>query len=249
MAVSPPPPPPTARAVLLILFASLFGAGIGILLSATSADPLWATWLGMPGTLYLRALKLLVAPLVFCSVILGFSALSDLGVSSSTIGPFTVALYIATSIAGALEGIAITYALKPAWGTSEPNRVSVQPATAVFDARPMVTMTNEALHGGDPRYYNETSAASVSLLFDRADGAQVVVSDLHYWYQKAVTFQLPGAVGAHGPLTGDVRALRVWDADGGPSRDPNRYTSTPCIDATRARTTRHVTRSISMSRL
>ena len=126
----------TARVhpVVMILIGVVLGLSVGLALSLTDAHELWAVWLGMPGTLYLRALKLLVGPLVFCSVIVGFSALSELGVSSSSIGPRCALLYLATSVAGSLEGLLATYMLKPAWGDIAVTEVTVEPATATFDA-------------------------------------------------------------------------------------------------------------------
>jgi hypothetical protein len=181
----------------------------GLALSMSDAHILWTVWLGMPGTLYLRALKFLVGPLVFCSVVVGFSALSQLGVSSSTIGPKCAMLYLVTSIAGSIEGLVATYTLKPAWGEIASTPVTVEPAHAAFDARPMITLTNEAFV---PAYYNASTAASVSLRFARADASQRV-SVLHFWYERAVTFELPAALGPDGPLPGHVDDLQVWTAD------------------------------------
>ena len=114
--------------VLLILMGVVVGIIWGLSLSMTGAHPLWITWLGMPGTLYLRALRLLVGPLVFCSVIIGFSALSQLGVSSTGVGPKCALLYLGTSVVGSLEGLAVTYMLMPAWGDQPSNRVTVRVA-------------------------------------------------------------------------------------------------------------------------
>ena len=74
-------------------------------------------------------------------------------------------VYLVTSIAGSIEGLVATYTLKPAWGEIASTPVTVEPAHAAFDARPMITLTNEAFV---PAYYNASTAASVSLRFARA---------------------------------------------------------------------------------
>ena len=56
------------------------GAGLGAIINATVEQRTnLAFWIGFPGKLFLRALKCLVIPLVFCSMVCGVVELSTLG--------------------------------------------------------------------------------------------------------------------------------------------------------------------------
>ena len=64
-------------------------------------------------TLYIRALTLLVAPLVFCSVATGVASLTDLGLSTGTIGWKTVGFYFLTTIIAVAEVSPTLWCPKP----------------------------------------------------------------------------------------------------------------------------------------
>ena len=68
---------------LVILIAIVLGAGIGILFS--TEDNAWLVWVDLLGRLYIRVLKLLVAPVIFLSIVSGFISLSGRG-DAKTIG-------------------------------------------------------------------------------------------------------------------------------------------------------------------
>ncbi len=59
---------------LVILIALALGAGIGVLFA--SEDNAWLIWVDLLGRLYVRLLKLLVAPVIFISIVSGFIRLS-----------------------------------------------------------------------------------------------------------------------------------------------------------------------------
>jgi Na+/H+-dicarboxylate symporter len=200
--------------VVQILICAAIGAAIGLILSATEADPLWGIWLGMPGTLYLRGLKLLVVPLVFCSVVTGVASLHELGVSTGKLGSRTVLLYFVTTILGVVEGLAVTYALKPAWNADEklPEVVSVQPSSVMFDSGALITLRNDA-YTGTPPYYNEQDAAYATFTFKDAP-VSTNISSLVYYYEKAVSFNLPIVVGPAGPYGGNIGGFQVFQSDG-----------------------------------
>ena len=85
------------------------------LAASLQAPPEWGIWLGMPGTLYIRALLLMVPVLVFCSVVTGVASLSEIGLSTGKIAARTIGLYLVTTLAGVAEGMIVTYTLKPLW--------------------------------------------------------------------------------------------------------------------------------------
>jgi len=63
-----------------MFLAVCIGAGLGAMISATVEQRTnLAFWIGFPGKLFLRALKCLVIPLVFCSMVCGVVELSTHG--------------------------------------------------------------------------------------------------------------------------------------------------------------------------
>ena len=72
-----------------ILSCAAIGLCIGLALNLSHAAPEWRIWLGMPGSIYLRTLTLLIVPLVFCSVVSGIGSLQGLGVNTAFIGGVT----------------------------------------------------------------------------------------------------------------------------------------------------------------
>ena len=62
---------------LVILLAMVLGAGIGVIFA--SENNAWLVWVDLLGRLYIKLLKLLVAPVIFLSIISGFISLSGRG--------------------------------------------------------------------------------------------------------------------------------------------------------------------------
>eukprot|EP00192_Tetraselmis_astigmatica_P009126 CAMPEP_0117652776 /NCGR_PEP_ID=MMETSP0804-20121206/2818_1 /TAXON_ID=1074897 /ORGANISM="Tetraselmis astigmatica, Strain CCMP880" /LENGTH=613 /DNA_ID=CAMNT_0005458867 /DNA_START=159 /DNA_END=2000 /DNA_ORIENTATION=+ len=208
--------------VVWILLGAVVGVIIGVVLSLSGASPEFGIWLGMFGTLYIRALTLLVAPLVFCSVSTGVASLADLGLSTGTVGWRTVGFYFLTTIIAVAEGLAVTYALMPVWNKdgAPPSSVVVEPSVATFDSFAMIDMMridDSAMAYGDnattySKYLNNVTANRVVF---RLPGApeNTTVTDLLYLYEATVSFNLPAAVGSNGPYLGEVGEMEVYNAD------------------------------------
>jgi len=87
----------------------VIGVAVGLGVNA-AVDPgsaggkRWAFWLGFPGTMFLRALKCLVVPLIFCSMVAGVGDLSRSS-SISAVGKHTMATFLFTTLMAALEGL------------------------------------------------------------------------------------------------------------------------------------------------
>ena len=120
--------------VLKILVCGMIGIGIGVGLATAEANQEWTIWLGMPGTLYLRALQCLVGPLVFCSVVLGFAALGDIGAHSSVLMKHVFALYMVTTLCAIGEGLFLVLATKPIWDKFGADKgLSIEPSLIPYD--------------------------------------------------------------------------------------------------------------------
>jgi Na+/H+-dicarboxylate symporter len=92
----------------------IIGAGVGVLVSTTAADndrADLAFWLGFPGGLFLRALKALVIPLIFCSIVCSTVEMSTLGLAG-TVGSSTFFCFMCTTALAVLTGIITCTAFK-----------------------------------------------------------------------------------------------------------------------------------------
>ena len=67
------------------------------------------------GNIFIRLLKMLVVPLVFCSIVVGISSIRDIR-KIFVIGGRTVLLYLATSIIGIFIAFTISLVFKPGLG-------------------------------------------------------------------------------------------------------------------------------------
>ena len=67
------------------------------------------------GNIFIRLMKMLVVPLVFCSIVVGMSSISDIR-KIFMIGGRTILLYLATSLIGIFIAFAISLVFKPGLG-------------------------------------------------------------------------------------------------------------------------------------
>lgn len=87
----------------------IIGICLGLIVNA-SVEPgsehgkRWAFWLGFPGAMFLRAIKCLVIPLIFCSMVAGVAELVSQSKTSS-VGKQTVCVYLFTTFCASIEGL------------------------------------------------------------------------------------------------------------------------------------------------
>ncbi|KAG7398903.1 hypothetical protein PHYBOEH_010121 [Phytophthora boehmeriae] len=55
--------------ITFILAAAAIGVGLGVLFSHFEFNGNWASWISLPGDLFISALKCLIGPMVFCSIV------------------------------------------------------------------------------------------------------------------------------------------------------------------------------------
>ncbi|RHY47270.1 hypothetical protein DYB34_007375, partial [Aphanomyces astaci] len=87
-----------------ILTGAAIGIALGVLIQTTTPSEEVVSWIGIPGSLFIRAIKCLVTPLVFCSLLVGMADMLAVG-KASRIGWRTALLYITTTIVGACQGL------------------------------------------------------------------------------------------------------------------------------------------------
>eukprot|EP00122_Pirum_gemmata_P015961 Pgem_evm1s14918 len=104
--------------IVYTILAALLGITVGLAFSAAEVPSMVVYWFGMPGNLFIRALTLVVVPLVFCSVVLGVVGVSDVGGSVGKLALWTCSLYAITTTVGVLEGLAFVQSFRFAWKTT-----------------------------------------------------------------------------------------------------------------------------------
>lgn len=130
------------------------GAGIGlttgVMLIHYEVSGAWADWIAMPGVLFIQALKCLVAPMVFCSVIVCIGELVEAGKAAS-IGRRIITSFAMASIASSCTGTLFAFAMS-----------HLYPSSAVVPIKPTIpSLTFQCADGSYLSYLvNGTIACS-----------------------------------------------------------------------------------------
>lgn len=138
----------TGQIVIAMLLGALIGAVLHELASPDGALYAWVAdgILRIGGQVFVRSLKLLVVPLVFCSLVCGVASLST---GLGRIGGRTVALYIGTTALAITLALALALLVDPGAGISLEGGASFQAKTPppftqvlinVFPTNPVMAM-------------------------------------------------------------------------------------------------------------
>ncbi|XP_053405000.1 excitatory amino acid transporter-like [Mercenaria mercenaria] len=99
----------------LLLFSTILGVGVGFIVGfavrETHPSENALMWLGLPGQLYLRLLKMMIVPLISCSVICGTSALDPK--ANGKISLIAFIFIISTNAFGSALGVGTIYMFNP----------------------------------------------------------------------------------------------------------------------------------------
>lgn len=87
-----------------VIVGALLGIGIGVSLSKLKVSMEVAEWIALPGDLFIRALKLLVVPMVFASLAVGMADILSVG-KASIIGWRASLFYVFTSIVASIQSV------------------------------------------------------------------------------------------------------------------------------------------------
>lgn len=105
-------------ATLLIVVAAGAGLGLGLLFANNEVDPDLISWVGLPGDLFIRALKCVVLPLIFVNVILAVIQMLEAG-KAGKIGKYTVIMYLLTTMLASIEGLIVVIFFKDSFSTPD----------------------------------------------------------------------------------------------------------------------------------
>ncbi|ESO97439.1 hypothetical protein LOTGIDRAFT_187793 [Lottia gigantea] len=119
--------------VLLTLTGAIIGFALGIGLRSHDLSQDAVIWIGIPGEMYMRSLKMMILPLIICSVIAGTASLDPK--SNGKISIVALVYILATNCLPCLVGMAMALIIRPGEGVDVSNgqRVVDQPVMETSD--------------------------------------------------------------------------------------------------------------------
>lgn len=121
-----------------ILFGMILGIAVGLLLGEQ------ASYLKPIGTLFVNTIKMLIVPLVFCSLIVGVTSMQDTA-RMGRIGFKSFAFYLGTTSIAITVGLAVGYLIKPGAGLAleaSKNVATAKPAPSIAETLVNIIPTN-----------------------------------------------------------------------------------------------------------
>ncbi|GLD97745.1 hypothetical protein PINS_up006442 [Pythium insidiosum] len=152
------------------------GAVLGLVLSHLQCSPVAARWVALPGDLFLRALKCLVIPYIFCAVAVAIGDIVFVG-KVSVVGMQTLRVFVVFWLASTVVGFGVSLLFRPLFRDQRGVRGDV-PINA-FSLR----CANDRLLRLEPNG-TVACAASSTTHASVADGTAFVVRDLLNAYRK-----------------------------------------------------------------
>uniref|UniRef100_A0AAR2JTW7 Amino acid transporter n=1 Tax=Pygocentrus nattereri TaxID=42514 RepID=A0AAR2JTW7_PYGNA len=132
-AVSVPPPKPTKKTpkekllmflsrnlvVILTVSGVLVGVGLGMIVRRAELTRAQMTYFAFPGEMLLRMLKMIILPLVVCSLVSGAASLDTR--SLGKLGGIAVTYFLVTTLIASAIGVALAFIIKPGVGAGALN--------------------------------------------------------------------------------------------------------------------------------
>ncbi|MDR1493970.1 MAG: dicarboxylate/amino acid:cation symporter [Planctomycetaceae bacterium] len=115
-----------------ILIALIFGGTAGVLFPQGTP---YVSWLG---DMFINALNMLIAPIIFFSIVSGIAGILDSGENLKALGLKTIGLYVLTMIIAIATGLILVQLIQPGRGIVMPEHV-VQPSAEYRTVREIVT--------------------------------------------------------------------------------------------------------------
>ncbi|XP_036385292.1 neutral amino acid transporter A-like [Megalops cyprinoides] len=109
--------------VILTVSGVLVGAGLGMMVRNMNLTRAQMTYFAFPGELLLRMLKMVILPLVVCSLISGAASLDTR--SLGKLGGIAVSYFLVTTLIASAIGIAMAFIIKPGVGAGALNTNSL----------------------------------------------------------------------------------------------------------------------------
>jgi solute carrier family 1 (high affinity glutamate transporter) protein 2 len=161
-----------------ILTGAVLGIFIGWAIQTGNPSAELVSWIGVPGNLFIRAIKCLVTPLVFCSLIVGMADMLAVG-KAGAIGWRTGLLYLTTTVIATCEGLIWVLIFRPYFGNKkkETDAAVAEMAFECDKSGYFLTEANGTLSCVYDAAYNATETVS--------DAAKFVAKDLNGYFSTS----------------------------------------------------------------
>ncbi|KAJ0397041.1 hypothetical protein P43SY_010025 [Pythium insidiosum] len=170
--------------VTYTLVGVFIGIILGIVLSVVNVSPIVAKWVSLPGDLFLRGLKCLVIPYIFCAVAVAIGDIVFVG-KVSVVGMQTLRVFVLFWLASTTFGLGVSQLFRPMFRLHRPD--AVQPQNALqfrcSNNEPVTLLANSSLAcvagsgGSSPETFTVTDLAERFKKNSRSGVAQVSISD------------------------------------------------------------------------
>uniref|UniRef100_A0AAY5F2X9 Amino acid transporter n=1 Tax=Electrophorus electricus TaxID=8005 RepID=A0AAY5F2X9_ELEEL len=107
------------RLVILTVSGVLVGVGLGMMVRNLNLTRAQVTYFAFPGEMLLRMLKMIIVPLVVCSLVSGAASLDTR--SLGKLGGIAVSYFLVTTLIASTIGVALAFIIKPGVGAGALN--------------------------------------------------------------------------------------------------------------------------------
>jgi Na+/H+-dicarboxylate symporter len=179
-----------------ILAGAFVGITVGVLLQMAHLSEEAISWIELPGTLFIRAIKCLVIPLVFVSLIVGLADLLAVG-KAGAIGWRTALWYFFTTFCAVCQGTLWAFLFKNLFGDSSGSENDTKIPEFALECSSQkgyyLTQINETSVGCVfDQSFNETNKFSPSTLFIAHDVNKVFATAKEEFVMRSVSGAIQG---------------------------------------------------------
>lgn len=128
-----------------ILIGIVLGVCTGILMSSITPYENWSPYIKWAGDMFLRALRMIVIPLVFSSIAMGVAGMGDSAALGRIAGK-TIGYYVATTIVAATIGLVLVNVVKPGVGSDIPLAEAASEVGAVASSAGEVSFMDQLVN-------------------------------------------------------------------------------------------------------
>lgn len=128
-----------------ILIGILLGAATGIILCRFTLYENWSPYIKWAGDMFLRALRMIVIPLVFTSITMGVAGMGTSAALGRIAGK-TIGYYVATTIVAATIGLSLVNLIKPGVGAELNLNEQISSMGAVTDNAQKVSFIDQIVN-------------------------------------------------------------------------------------------------------
>lgn len=135
-----------------IIAGAALGILIGVLIQRAKPSAELVSWIGIPGDLFIRALRCIIPPLVFCTIVAGMGDMYVVG-KAGAIGWRAFFLYTFTTLVATTEGLLAVIIFRPMFSSQRQTSSSS-------------TVPEFSLQCSEPGFFLSAVNGTVSCLFD-----------------------------------------------------------------------------------